>query len=358
MRMPPNGNDGRRPTIRDVAERAGVSKSLVSLVMRGNSSVREDKRRRVEHAAEELGYRPNLAARSLSTVRSKTIGILMADLRNPFQVDVVEQAEQVLEEAGYHTLLTSAVRHSVGPTGPRIDGGAIGALKDLSVEAFLFVGSVPDREGIARIVRDIPVVVAGAKADGLRADVVRNDDHLGMRLIVDHLVTVGHRHIAHLGGLGGGVAEDRVAGYRAAMRHHSLDDDVILAEANFTEDSGYRGAAQLLRGPHPITAVAAINDLAAIGAMSAAIDAGLKLPDELAVTGYDDSFVAAIRQVSLTSVNWDSIGIGTIGARCVLERIGDPNRPFEEHLVSPRLVVRTSSSRKPPVSRRNRPGPR
>jgi DNA-binding LacI/PurR family transcriptional regulator len=341
---------GRRPTIRDVAERAGVSKSLVSLVMRGEPMVREDKRRRVQQAAEELGYRTNFAARSLSAIRSKTVGVLMADLRNPLLVDVVEKAEQVLEEAGISALLTSAVLLS-GPGGrPRIDHRAVGALKDLGVEGILVVGSVPDRAALATVVGDLPMVVAAAQAEGMHADVVRNDDHLGMRLVVDYLVAGGHRHIAHLGGLGGAVAQDRAAGYRAAMQHHGLDEESVVADADFTEDAGYRGAAQLLRRKRPVTAIAAVNDLAAVGALSAVADSGLGVPEDLAVTGYDDTFVAAIRQVSLTSVNPDSPGIGAIAARCLLDRIDAPDRELEEHLLPPRLVTRFSSGA-PPASR-------
>src|SRR6478735_4751768 len=120
--MPAPGEmNGRRPTIRDVAARAGVSKSLVSLVMRGEPMVREDKRRRVHQAAAELGYRMNLAARSLSNTRSKTIGVLVADLRNPLLVDVVERAGEVLEDEGLSTLLISAVKPSRPTVEPRID---------------------------------------------------------------------------------------------------------------------------------------------------------------------------------------------------------------------------------------------
>jgi DNA-binding LacI/PurR family transcriptional regulator len=343
-----NKEPGRRPTIRDVAERAGVSKSLVSLVMRGEPMVREDKRRRVQQAADELGYRTNFAARSLSAVRSKTVGVLIADLRNPLLVDVVEKAEQVLQDEGFSTLMTGAVSRTAGG-GSRIDVGAVGALKDLRVEAMLVVGSVPDREALAHILGHVPVVVAAAQAEGLRADVVRNDDHLGMRLVVDHLVASGHRYIAHLGGMGGGVAAERAAGYRAAMRHHGLEDLCVIAEADFTEDAGYRGAAQLLHRADPVTAIAAVNDLAAVGALSAAVDSGLKVPDDLVLTGYDDTFVAAIRAVSLTSVNPDSAGIGRQAARCLMERIGAPDRAYAEHLLPPRLVTRSSSLAPPPV---------
>jgi DNA-binding LacI/PurR family transcriptional regulator len=335
--------NGRRPTIRDVAERAGVSKSLVSLVMRGEPMVREEKRRRVHQAADELGYRMNLAARSLSDVRSRTIGVLVADLRNPLLVDVVERAGQVFEDEGLSTLLISAVMPARPTSGPRIDDRAIGALKDLRVEAMLVVGSVPDRKALAEVLGDMPVVVAAAGAEGLRADVVRNDDHLGMRLVVDYLVSRGHTAIAHLGGLGGDVADERVAGYCAGMAHHGLESKIEVAESDFTEDAGYRGAARLLRGPRPVTAIAAVNDLAAVGAMSAVADAGLRVPGDVALTGYDDTFVSAIRQVSLTSVNPDSSGIGSLAAHCVLRRIDDPGRDEEEHLLPPRLVTRNSS---------------
>jgi DNA-binding LacI/PurR family transcriptional regulator len=342
--MPARGEPkGRRPTIRDVAERAGVSKSLVSLVMRGEPMVREDKRRRVRQAADELGYRMNLAARSLSNIRSTTIGVLVADLRNPLLVEVVERAGQVLEDEGLSTLLISAVKPARPTSGPRIDSRAIGALKDLRVEAMLVVGSVPDRQALAEVLGDMPMVVAAAGAEGLRADVVRNDDHLGMRLVFDYLVAAGHTALAHLGGLGGAVAEERVAGYCAAMTHHGLESEIVVAESDFTEDAGYRGAARLLRGGRPVTAIAAVNDLAAVGAMSAVADAGLRVPGDVAVTGYDDTFVCAIRQVSLTSVNPDSPGIGTQAAHCVLHRIEDPGRPVEEHLLPPRLVTRFSS---------------
>ena len=143
--------NGRRPTIRDVAERAGVSKSLVSLVMRDEPMVREDKRLRVRQAAEELGSRRNLAARSLRNVRSKAIGVLVADLRNPLLVDVVELAGQVFEDEGLSTLLISAVVPARPTAGSRIDGRAIGALKDLRVEAMLVVGSVPCRKALAEV---------------------------------------------------------------------------------------------------------------------------------------------------------------------------------------------------------------
>jgi DNA-binding LacI/PurR family transcriptional regulator len=260
----------------------------------------------------------------------------------------------VFEREGLSTLLISAVMPARPTSGPRLDVRVIGALKDLRVEAMLVVGSVPDRQALAQVLGDMPMVVAAAGAEGLRADVVRNDDHLGMRLVVDYLVTRGYTAVAHLGGLGGAVAQERVAGYCAAMAHHGLESEIVIAESDFTEDAGYRGAARLLRSGRPVTAIAAVNDLAAVGAMSAVADAGLQVPGDVAVTGYDDTFVSAIRQVSLTSVNPDSSGIGSLAAQCVLRRIGEPGRPAQEHLLPPRLVTRYSSGA--PLTRINPAG--
>jgi ABC-type sugar transport system substrate-binding protein len=143
------------------------------------------------------------------------------------------------------------------------------------------------------------------------------------------------------------VADERAAGYRSAMRRHGLGGEVAVQACDFSEDAGYAAAAALLGGGRrrPVTALAAVNDLAAVGALSAAADAGVAPPGGLAVTGYDDTFLAEIRQLSLTSVNPDSAGIGELAARHLVQRIAAPDRPAVERLVPPRLVVRASSSR-------------
>jgi DNA-binding LacI/PurR family transcriptional regulator len=204
---------GRRPTIIDVAARAGVSKSLVSLAMRGDPRVAESSRLRIEEAARELGYRTNWAARSLSTLRSGTVGVLVADLHNPWFVEIVDPLRTVLHEAGLDTLLTSGVMPgSRAGERARLDLGAVEALRSLKVEGLVVVGSLPDHSGLAAAVGDVPVVVAGAGRQGLvGADVVRSDDAAGAGLVVDHLVARGHERIAHLGGAGGEVADERAA---------------------------------------------------------------------------------------------------------------------------------------------------
>jgi DNA-binding LacI/PurR family transcriptional regulator len=271
--------------------------------------------------------------------------VVVADLRNPLLIEVVEKVGSDLAGAGVGVMVTSAGFLTSSVSSQRLNGAG-DALRAQHVQAMLVVGSVPGLPALVETMAGIPIVVAAAHADGARADVVvRNDDHLGLRLVVDYLVACGHRSIAYLGGSRGGTAQDRLGGYRAAMRHHGLTSEMVVATADFTEDAGYRAAAQLLRGEHSVTAITAVNDLAAVGVLSAAADAGLRVPRDLAVTGYDDSFIAAIRQVSLTSVNQDSAGIGALAARCLLQRMEAPERNVEEHLLPPRLVARFSSGR-------------
>jgi DNA-binding LacI/PurR family transcriptional regulator len=319
---------------------------LVSLVMRGEPMVRKEKRRRVLDAARQLGYEARVKFQPQPIDWStQTVGVIVADLRNPLLVEVIEKAGSVLEDAGFGIVVMSAGFPTSASSGRRLGIPASDTLKAQQVRALLVVGSVPELPALTEVMSGIPVVVAAAHAEGARADVIRNDDHLGMRLVVDYLVTCGHRSIAHLGGSGGETAHDRLAGYRAAMHHHGLTSEIIVADADFTEDAGYRATAQLLRRERSVTAITAVNDLAAVGVLSAAADAGLSVPRDLAVTGYDDSFVAAIRQVSLTSINPNGAGIGALAARCLLRRIDAPGRDIEEHLLPPRLVTRFSSGR-------------
>jgi LacI family transcriptional regulator len=190
--------------------------------------------------------------------------------------------------------------------------------------------------------------VAGAGGQGLgRADVVRSDDAAGSGLVVDHLVARGHRRIAHLGGVGGEVADERAAGYRAAMARHGLADRRRVEACDFTAEAGHAAALRLLEDGDRATAITVVNDLAAVGALAGAMEAGVPVPAELAVTGYDDTFLAAIPQVSLTTVNPDNQQIGAAAAERLLRRIGRPDAEPVTELVPPRLVARASSSLPP-----------
>lgn len=322
----------------DVAERAGVSKSLVSLVLRDSPRVSEERRQRVLKVVEEMGYELNLAARSLATRDSGTIGVLVSDMHNPWAFDVADAARTVLEEAG-HTVLFSAVTAA----GRGVDQSILKAFRDLRVAGLLVVGTVPDKAPFSRAVSGGAVVFAGGGPDYIdTADVVRSDDAHGMAMVVEHLIAQGHENIVHLGGLGGSVGRERVDGYSAAMEEHGLDRHIHVVDADFFQESGYVAAQRALssrsRHQRP-TALACINDLAAFGAMTAADERGV----EVAITGYDNIALGAMPRLGLTTVDPDSSTIGITGAKTLLERIHGEGNGFVHHSVTPHLVVRKSS---------------
>ncbi|MDQ0212320.1 LacI family DNA-binding transcriptional regulator [Arthrobacter bambusae] len=328
----------RRPTIMDVAERAGVSKSLVSLVLRDSPRVSDERRQRVLKAVEEMGFELNLAARSLATRESGTIGVLVSDMHNPWAFDVADAARTVLEEVG-HTVLFSAVTAA----GRGVDQSILQAFRDLRVAGLLVVGTVPDKAPFSRAVSGGAVVFAGGGPDYIdTADIVRSDDALGMSMVVEHLIAQGHENIVHLGGLGGSVGRERVDGYSAAMEEHGLARYIRVVDADFFQESGYVAAQRALasRSEHQRpTALACINDLAAFGAMTAADERGV----EIAVTGYDNIALGAMPRLGLTTVDPDSSTIGVTGAKTLLERIHGEGSGFVHHSVTPHLVVRKSS---------------
>ncbi|MGP9537971.1 LacI family DNA-binding transcriptional regulator [Brachybacterium sp. AOP43-C2-M15] len=326
----------RRPTIRDVAEHAGVSKSLVSLAFRAPEQVGAERRERILTSADVRGFRPNRVARSLNGPGEDFVGILVADSRNPVFADVVDAARAVLQDAGRLALLTTA-------TTPDPDGGAVADLAavemlgDLRPSGIIIVGSVPDMDVVASRVGTARLVVASAYPGSLRGvATVRGDDLEGMRSVVEHLVERGHRRIAHVGGEGGPVGAGRAEAFVAAMRERFLDE-TLLAPSDFTQEGGERAAERLLSGSRPPTAITATNDLAAIGVMRAVRRHGLA--DRVAVTGYDGTFLSHLGPIDLTSVDPGNARIGQEAAR-MLVGTAAPG----EVLVPPTLSVRSSSA--------------
>lgn len=328
----------RPPTIRDVADRAGVSKSLVSLVLRGSDQVRPEKREAVLRAVRDLGYRPNSAARSLSEQRSRTVGVLLNDLRNPWFVDMLDGLNSLLHDNGLHMLLADARlnrRTGQDPAGPFLD---------LRVDGLVVVGTLPDPAALGAVAERIPVVLAGSREPAPPGvDVVAGDDEQGARLVAEHLIGLGHRRIAHIAGYGA-VGELRRRSFEATMREHGLADEALVESSDMTEEGGYRATVRLLSRPRRPTAVFAVNDIAAVGVLSAAGELGLRVPRDLSVVGYDNTSIARLRHVWLTTVDNTSHDIGRRAARCLLERLAGAGGAGRVRLATPTLEIRGSTA--------------
>jgi DNA-binding LacI/PurR family transcriptional regulator len=321
----------RPPTIRDVAERAGVSKSLVSLALRGSDQVRPEKRDAVLRAARELGYRPNAAARSLSEQRTRTVGVLLNDLRNPWFVDLLDGLNSLLHANGLHMLLADARlnrRTGQDPADP---------LLELRVDGLVVVGTLPDPAALGAVAERIPVVLAGSREPAPPGvDVVAGDDERGARLVAEHLVGLGHRRIAHIAGYGA-VGELRRRSFEAAMRRHGLAEQAVVEPSDMTEEGGYRTAVRLLSRPERPTAVFA----------SAAEELGLRVPRDLSVVGYDNTSIARLRHVWLTTADNSSHEVGRRAARCLLERFEGAGGAGRVQLATPTLEIRGSTAPAP-----------
>ena len=329
-------------TIRDVAQRAGVSKSLVSLVMRGYPHVSAVRREAVLKAARELGYRPNAMARGLVEQRTETVGVVISDMRNPYYVDLVESFQGVLQDAGFRTLLGNGRLDAL--TGDSL----VEAFLQLRVDGLCLVGTFPQSQVIADAADLVPAVAASGRDMRLpRTDMVANDDFHGALLATRHLLGLGHRRVTHIGGCDGAVAAARQAGYEEAMRGGGAGADIRVQRSDFTERAGYDAAMTALSARPRPTAVFAVNDVACVGALSAADELGIAVPGQLSLVGYDNTYLAGIRHLSLSTVDPVNTHVGRIAGHALLDRLEDPDRPGLEQLIEPHLVVRGSSAPPP-----------
>jgi DNA-binding LacI/PurR family transcriptional regulator len=338
-RTPAPGGRGRKPTMADIARHVGVSRALVSIVFRGADGASEATRRRVLEAAEELGYRPDSLASGLRRNRTRNVGVLF-DLRRPFEVELVEHLFPAARELDYHLLLGA-----VTPT--RTQETVIDELLRYRCEGLIVVGPEVDGHGLEALADEVALVQVGRTVTRRPVDVVRNDDALGTRQAVEHLVSLGHRAIAHIEGGSNPGAEDRRDGYREAMTNHGLNRWIRVVPGGYTEEDGARAARQLLTEELP-TAVIAANDLSAIGLLDIVIRAGARVPGDLSVVGYDDSRFAKLPGIDLTSVRQDIPGMAKFAVQAVVERLDLPDREPKDLALPPHLVVRGTTS--PPRS--------
>lgn len=326
----------KRPTMGDVAARVGVSRQLVSLVVRGAPGPSPETRERILRAADELGYRPDTAAQLLRRARSGQVGVLFT-LAHPHDVALVEAIYPAAKRRGYDIAL--------GATGPaRDEHQAVEDLLAYRVEALIVIGPYASPQGLRTLAEQIPVVEISRRVDVAGVDSVRTADDRGVRLAVDHLVDLGHRAIVHVDGGRMPGATDRRRGYRSAMRRHHLDDEIRVIPGDYTEESGARVARDLLCDDRLPTAIVAGNDRCAVGALDELRRSAVGVPDEVSIVGYDNSRIARLAHVDLTSVRQNTEELARHAIRLAVDRLDGtaPERPRVVQ-VPPDLVVRGST---------------
>jgi len=307
------------------------------MVTRGEGGVSKEKRAAILEAIDELDYRPNAMARGLVQRQTRILGVMVSDLQNPFFAAVVSGIQESAEERGFRVLITT------GDRTPSVEESAIENLLELRVDGLILASPRVGDEVIARASRPIPVVVLNRDTNDDHSDSVTNDNIAGAHLAVEHLVSFGHRRIAFIEGGAGAGARIRHQGYLHAMRDFGLEEESVTVEGRHTEQGGYQGAMELLKMRVLPTAVFASNDLCAIGAMNAFEEAGLSIPEDLSLVGYDNNRMAALRHISLTTIDQPGDDMGRSAVEHLADRI-DGDRVDPRHdVVAPSLVVRSTT---------------
>jgi DNA-binding LacI/PurR family transcriptional regulator len=327
---------GRRPTMGDVAAHLGVSRQLVSIVMRDEPGASAETRERVRQAAAELGYSPDTAARMLRRNGSKYLGVLVS-LEEGSSLEVVDQMHVAALERGYNLILAARSAY-------RDEGSAVEELLGYRCEALIMVSSPLAASNLTRLAQRMPIVAVGHPATRSGYDVVHSDGHAGIELAVDHLFELGHRHIVYIDARRLPDSTIRRRGYLAALKRHDLGSDIVKVAGPYTEEAGAQAAAELLARDILPTAVVAGNDHAALGLVGALGRAGVAVPDQVSVTGYDDSRLARLSFLDLTSVRQDPAELGRLAVECALSRI-EGRQDVRECRIPVTLTVRSSTAR-------------
>lgn len=333
------------PTIRDVAKHAGVAPITVSRVINNADYVSQKTRDRVEAAVEELGYVPNMLGQSLRFKRTMTLALVLADITNPFWTTVARGVEDVAQANGYSIILCNTDESEAKQE------QYLQMLLRRRIDGILLVpASSSDPNPVQLIQKQgIPVVLLDRKIANVQVDIVRADSENGAYQLTNHLLSLGHKHIAMLSGPETvSTAVDRANGYQQALTNANLSPDVSrLYWGEFTQDSGYQLAKAALSASPPPTALFAANNFIAIGALHALKELDLRVPDDIALVTVDDTPPTFLQEPFMTVIAQPARDMGQQAAQLILDRLTDTTDNSRQHIILPtQLFVRASSGQK------------
>lgn len=326
-----------RPTMDDVAAESGMSRSLVSLVFQDSPKVSEASRERVLEAAEKLGYRPNVHARNLASVRTNTIGVLLDDLHNPFFPDALDAIEDAAEAKGYRVLQASGRRDRDR------EAEAIRTFLEHRVDGLILTAPRLADDELAKLAKSVPTVVLARRVTKPNLDVLVTNEAIAAEQVVSHLVGLGHQDIVHIDGGSGPGSDLRAKAYGNAMKQHGLKPRVISGD--YTEEAGQRVAFELLQSTSTLpTAIYCSSDICAAGVAAELTSDGISIPDDVSLVGYDNTALAQLSLLSLTSVEQPLEQMATNAIELIALRFDDPKRKSELIELTPELIVRGSTA--------------
>jgi LacI family transcriptional regulator len=333
-------------TLKELGRLAGVHPSTVARVLNDDprQRVSDEVRQRILALAHDYGYQPNHVARSLRTKRSYVVGTIIPDIANPFFAMIFRGIEDALAERDYSVILANtddaATREAYSIAmlrGRQVDGLILATARrtDTAIQALASAG--------------FPFVLVNRHTEPISPNAVVPDDRAGACAAVEHLIALGHRRIAHIAGADAiSTGHWRRRGYRDALQRHGLPFDAsLLVQGSYREAGGYDAIRQLLALPEPPTAVFAVNDLAARGAIRAAREAGLRVPDDLSVVGFNDLPTSVRIAPRLTTIHLPLYTMGVAAAQRLLVQMLDQERPASPVTIPVTLIPRQSSGPAP-----------
>lgn len=336
-----NNFNVNRPTMKDIARKARVSVNTVSRALADKPDIKEETKARITRIAERLGYTRNVIAYSLRQHTTRTVGVVVSDNANPYFARVIKGIEDVLRDREYQMILCNTDED------PKLEKHAVKVLIEKRVDGLLIVPVEKEVDHIKNLLSmRIPAVFLCRKLEGIAANYVVNDDLLGGYLAARHVTKHKDRPIFYLSGpMAICNARDRLQGFRKALAEVGLDfDESHIITGNIKLEDGYANMREVLRNASPPISVLCFSDYVAIGAMRAIRDAGLMIPEDVCIVGYDDIEFASRLPISLTTIDHPRYSIGTQGAHILLEIIGGirPHNKLVQLVLKPELLVRES----------------
>jgi LacI family transcriptional regulator len=333
----------KKITIKDIARKANVSHTTVSRALNNKSRIRNETKEKILTIARELNYRPDFIARSLVMKRTKTLGLVITTIANPFYTELSQGIETTARSLGYNIILCST-NYDLSNEKQYVD-----MLRSKGVDGIIFSSAHMDDPNIFELAEEaFPIVLVNRRAYHPvvreKVDYVGIDNILGGFLAVEHLIRLGHQRIGVIGGSSeSSVGFERLEGGKKALVTYGLEvADNYFLEGDFLKGSGYRGGKEFLKMTEPPTAIFATNDYMALGTYQAIIEEGQRIPEDIALIGFNDIEFAAIKGVELTTIGQKKYEMGALATTILVEKIegGESKPSTKEIFLKPELIIR------------------
>mgnify|MGYP001049921520 CR=1 FL=1 len=329
-----------RLTIKEVAKLAGVSTATVSRILNDDPVVQEKTRKKVKKILDKFSYQRNMLARKLVLKKTSTIGILLSDITNPFYSEIARGMEDEARRWKYTVIFSSTDNKR------EVQKEYINIFQEQRVDGIIFASAAlqdPDVEVLFK--ENFPFVLVNRKIDTIKTDFIVLDNVKGAYIATEHLIKLGHKRIGFIyGNLTYSTGLDRLEGYKNALREYGIEQDPnLIKSGDFRRESGYLAFKEFLKMENPPNAVFASNDFMALGALEAASELGVKIPEDIALIGFDNINFASFKFVNLTTISQRIYEMGTKGIQLLIRKIENPeNWTSQEIYLEPKLIIRNS----------------